>query len=288
MDHCMRVARQFDFDGIEVTMEDPAPLLPEALSSATDDILAIGRSVGMTTERPGGLSVSSTDAEIRDVARLAAQAGIRVHSLATMMLFFYPLSSPIPAVRDRGIHIVRRMIHAGAILGADTILIYPGMVTPSVGYGEVYRRSQAVLRDIEVEARREGVVLALENVWNRFLQSPLEMARYIDELQSPYIGVYFDVANVLRLGYPEDWLRILGPRVKGIHFKDFRRDVDNIRGFTHLLHGDVDWPAVAGALREIGYAGFVTVEVPPLQTYPQKGIADARSSLDRILATRAD
>jgi hexulose-6-phosphate isomerase len=285
MDRCLRKACELDFDGLEVTMEDPAPLLPEALSSATDDILAIGRSVGMTTERPGGLTVSSTEAEIRAIARVAAQAGICVHSIATMMLFFYPLSSPVPAVRDRGVQIVLRMIRAGAILGVDTVLIYPGMVTPTVGYREVYRRSQAVLRDLEVEARQKGVVLALENVWNRFLQSPLEMARYVDELQSPSIGVYFDVANVLRLGYPEDWLRILGPRVKGVHFKDFRCDVNNIRGFTHLLHGDVDWAAVAGALREIGYTGFVTIEVPPLHTYPEKGIADARASLDRILRT---
>jgi hexulose-6-phosphate isomerase len=280
---CLRMARELGFEGLEITMEDPAPLLPEALSAISDDILAIGRSVGMTTERPGGLTLTSSEAEISAVGHLAAEAGIRVHSIATMMLFFYPLSSPIPVVRDMAIRIVRQMMQAAAILGADTVLIYPGMVTPSSGYLEVYRRSQAVLRGLEGEARQHGVVLALENVWNRFLQSPIEMARYVDELNSPHIGIYFDVANVLRLGYPEDWLRILGPRVRGVHFKDFRRDIDNIRGFTHLLHGDVDWPAVAAALHDTDYGGYVTLEAAPLHTCPEKGIADAKASLDKIL-----
>ena len=283
MADCLRMAAELGFDGLEATMEDPAPLLPEAVASCTDDILAIGRSVGMTTVRPGALTVASSEEDAREVGRLARAAGVRVHSVATMMLFFYPLSSPIPAVRDKGIQTVLRMLRAAATLKADTVLIYPGLVTPSVGYREVYQRSQAVLRDLESEARRLGVVLALENVWNRFLQSPLEMARYIDELGSEYVGAYFDVANVLRLGYPQDWLRVLGARVKGVHFKDFRRDIDTILGFTHLLHGDVDWPAVVAALKGIGYQGFVTVEVAALAADPEKGLRDAKSSLDRIL-----
>ncbi len=284
MGDCLRLAAQLGFDGFEVALEDAEPLLPEALGASTADILAIGRSVGMATARPGALSVRSSEAEVRAVGQMAAAAGIRIHSIATMMLFFYPLSSPLRAVRERGIAVVERMLQAAALLGAETLLIIPGLVTPQVGYREVYERSQAVLRALAQEAARLGVVLAVENVWNRFLQSPLELARYLDEIGSDAVGAYFDVANVLRLGYPQDWLRILGPRVKGIHFKDFRCDVDSILGFTHLLHGDVDWPAVRAALHEIGYTGYLTLEVTPLRTYPEKGLRDAKASLDLILA----
>jgi L-ribulose-5-phosphate 3-epimerase len=283
MARCIGLASELGFDGLEVTMEDPEPLLPEARDASTQDILAIGRSVGMTTMRDGALTINSTEAEVQQVGLLAEDTGIRVHSIATMMLFFYPLSSRIPAVRDKGIDVVLKMLRAASTLGADTILIVPGLVTPSVGYREVYERSQSVIRDLEPEARRLGIVLAIENVWNRFLLSPLEMARYLDELGSEYVGAYFDVANVMTFGYPADWLRILGRRVRGIHFKDFRRDIDNILGFTYLLHGDVDWRAVTGALREISYRGYVTVEVPPLKTHPEKGPQDAKTSLDLIL-----
>ena len=283
MSRCLEVTSELGFDGFEVTMEDPTPLLPEAVNETTNEILAIGGSVGMTLIREGALNLNSPASEISKIAQLAASIGIRVHSIATMMLFFYPLSSQVPSVREKGIGIVVKMLEAASSLGADTILIVPGLVTPSVGYKEVYRRSQAVIRDLETEARRLGIVMAIENVWNRFLLSPLEMVRYVDELDSPYVGVYFDVANVLTYGYPHDWLRILGPRVKGVHFKDFRRDVDNILGFTHLLHGDINWPAVSTALKDINYQGYVTVEVPPLKTHPEKGIKEARDSLHLIL-----
>jgi L-ribulose-5-phosphate 3-epimerase len=283
MARCIGLASELGFDGLEVTMEDPGPLLPEAREASTKDILAIGRSVGMTMTRDGALTINSTEAEIREVGLLAKEAGTRIHSVATMMLFFYPLSSRVPTVRDKGIDVALRMLRTASVLGADTVLIIPGLVTPSVGYQEAYRRSQSVIRDLETEARRLDVVLAIENVWNRFLLSPLEMTRYLDELGSEYVGAYFDVANVMTVGYPADWLRELGHRVKGVHFKDFRRDIDNILGFTHLLHGDVDWHAVIGELREISYQGYVTVEVPPLKTHPEKGPRDTKTSLDLIL-----
>ncbi len=281
---CVQQAADLGFDGIELTMEDPAPLTAEAEAACTEDILAIGRSVGMTTTRTGALTIESSPDEIEQVGHVTASAGIRVHSLATMMLFFYPLSSPLRSLRDKGIDVVLHMLRAASHLGADTVLIYPGLVTPTVGYREVYRRSQAIVRDLAAEAERLGVAMALETVWNRFLQSPLEMVDYIDEIGSDYVGAYVDVANLLRLGYPQDWLHILGSRVRGVHFKDYRRDVDNILGFTHLLHGDVDWPAVVDALRAIDYTGFVTVEVPPIPSMPEHGPREAKAALDMILA----
>jgi hexulose-6-phosphate isomerase len=281
---CLSLTSKLGFDGLELVMDDSSPVLPEALGECAEDILAIGKSVGVTSLREDALTLTSSESEIARLEKTARSANTRVHSIATMLLFYYPLSSALRAVRDRGIDVVLRMLRAAAILRADTILIVPGLVTPSVGYKVAYERSQAVLRDLETEARRLKIVMAIENVWNRFLLSPLEMARYVDELDSPWVGAYVDVANLLTYGYPEDWISILGPRVKGVHFKDFRKDIDNILGFVHLLHGDVNWPGVVRALRDICYDGYVTVEVPPLKILPLKGISDAMTSLEAILS----
>jgi hexulose-6-phosphate isomerase len=288
MQECVSLTAELGFDGLEISLEDPGPLLSAAMDDTTPEILAIGQSIGMTTAREGALDLNSSLQDLTRVSEMAAEAGIQIHSVATMMLFFYPLSSPISSTRARGIQIVLDMLKAASVLGADTILVVPGLVTTSTGYREALQRSRDVIRDLVPEASRLGIVMAIENVWNRFLLSPLEMADYIDSFESPYVGAYFDVGNVLAHGYPDDWLRILGPRVKGIHFKDFRRDIGNILGFTHLLHGDVDWDAVTGALGEIGYTGYITVEVPPLKNRPLKGLRDARSSLDLILSRLSD
>ena len=288
MEQCLRLTAELGFEGLEVTMESSDPLPPEAVNETTQEIFDIGDSVGMTEAREGALSFESSLAEIKGVANLAADIGTRIHSIATMGHFFYPLSSPVQSVRDQGLEMALKMLEAAHTLGADTILLVPGLVTPSVGYREVYSRSQRAILELEEKAQELDIVIAIENVWNRFLLSPLEMAQYIDELNSPNVGVYFDVANILAYGYPEDWLRILGERIKAVHYKDFRKDIGNILGFTHLLHGDVNWSAVTGALRDIGYAGYVTVEVPPLRAHPLKGVRDAMSSLHLILRSTAD
>jgi len=283
-DRCMQLTSKLGFDGLEMVIEDEAPLLPEALDACTDEVLAIGRSVGVIQVREGALTVDSSPSEVQRLNERATAYGIRIHSVASVLLFFYPLSSPVAVVRDKGIDVVLKMMQAASVFGASTVLVIPGLVTPNVGYREAYDRSQAVIRDLATEASRLGVVLGLENVWNRFLLSPLEMARFIEEIASPSVGAYFDVANILTYGYPEDWLRILGSHVRAVHFKDYKKDVDNIRAFVHLLHGDVDWPAVALALSEIDYSGFVTAEVPALRVYPEKGLADTKSAMDLILA----
>lgn len=283
MQECLTTAKLFGFDGFEISMEDPEPLLPEALNESTAEILAIGESVGMTKSRQGAVHLNSPRSHIEVVSQQASSIGIKIHSLATMMLFFYPLSSPIAKVRDKGISVVTKMLEAAEIFNAETILVVPGLVTPSTGYDDVYKRSMAVMKELEAEARRKGIILAIENVWNRFLLSPLEMVRYIDEIDSSYVGAYLDVANVMPYGYPADWIKTLGARIKGVHFKDFRLDIGNILGFTHLFHGDVDLNSAYNALKEIRYDGYVTLEVPPLKTNPLKGVEDSKKSLDLIL-----
>ncbi|RPJ45010.1 MAG: sugar phosphate isomerase/epimerase, partial [Chloroflexi bacterium] len=108
-----------------------------------------------------------------------------------------------------------------------------------------------------------GVTICIENVWNKFLLSPLEMKGFIDSFGSPCVGSYFDVGNVLLTGYPDQWIRILGPRIRRVHIKDFKKSVGTAAGFCDLLEGDVDFDAVKKALSGIQYSGYVTAEIIP-------------------------
>src|SRR5690606_27691514 len=128
-------------------------------------------------------------------------------------------------------------------------------------------------------AESAGVSIAIENVWNKFLLSPLEMRSFIDATGSSYVGSYFDVGNVVVNGYPEHWIRILGHRIKKVHFKDYRRQAGGLHGFVDLLAGDVNYPAVVEALKAIGYNNFVTAEmIPPYAHHAEQIIYNTSKS----------
>ena len=191
----------------------------------------------------------------------AAAAGIKIHSVMNMDHWKYPLSSPDPAVVERSREGARVSLHNAKLWDADTILLVPAVVNAEISYRDAYKRSQENIRKLIPLAEELKVTIAIEEVWNKFLLSPLEFARYIDEFQSPWIRSYFDVGNVVLYGYPEDWIRTLGPRIAKLHIKDFswRKMVAK---WVPLGEGDIDWHAIYAALREIGYKGTATVELP--------------------------
>ena len=167
------------------------------------------------------------------------------------------------------------------IPGAVDIFFNPD--EPVVPYDVAYDRLRRVLDDLVPYADKKKVAIALENVWNRFLLSPLEVRDLVDAYSSDYLGVYFDTGNIMLIGYPEQWIRILGKRIKRVHFKDFRRAVGTVEGFVDLLEGDVDWPAVMASLREIGYGGYCTAELIPTYYHaPQMRWENASKAMDAI------
>ena len=185
-----------------------------------------------------------------------------------------------------------KMLESAEILGADTILVIPGCVdvffdpdAPVVPYDEVYEIVLAVLKDLAPYAEKHKVNIGVENVGNKFLLSPLEMKGLIDQVGSPYVGVYFDVGNCLGLmGYPEQWIKILGKRIKKIHLKDYRLAVGSVEGYLDLLEGDVNWPAVMKELRDIGYDSYLTAEMIPTYRFaPEVRIAATKLAIDKII-----
>ena len=230
------------------------------------------------------LPIDSTEKDIADVLRCAEKAGVELLSVATGLGWKYPLSSPDPKVREDGKEALKRTMQIAHWAGIDSVLAVPGVVTPEVRYDVALENSLASIQDLIPTAEKLGVCIAVENVWNKLLLSPTEMRDFVDQFESEYVGAFFDVGNILLYGYPEHWISILGSRIRKIHVKDFKTNVGNLDGFVMLLEGEVNWPAVMRALREIGYEGPVTAEYFPYTHAPETALRHCKSSLDAILA----
>ena len=215
------------------------------------------------------------------------ESGLPIPGIVDSVHWRKTLSDPDPAVRAEGLDGLKTALDDAHAYGATTVLLVPAVVNKEVSYAEAYDRSQAEIRKVLPMAEELGVKIAIENVWNGFLLSPLECARYLDEFESDWIGWYFDVGNVVNYGWPEHWIRTLGPRILKLDIKEYsrqKRDKEGpYAGFRVLLgEGDCDWPAVVEALEEIGYEGWGTAEVPGGDTARLRDIA---ARMDRILPT---
>ncbi len=198
--------------------------------------------------------------------KAAEKAGIKIHSVMNMDHWKYPLSSPDASVVERSLKGARTSLQNAHFWGADTVLVVPAVVDAKTSYRDAYTRSQQSIRKLIPLAEELRVIVALEEVWNKFLLSPIEFAGYIDSFKSPWIRAYFDVGNVKLYGYPEDWIRTLGKRIVKLHIKDFswKRGSDDkmVANWVPLTEGDLDWPAIYSALKEIDFHGTATVELP--------------------------
>lgn len=231
----------------------------------------------------GELGLSTDEAAARALGSAVESEGLQVAGLSTGLYWRYSPTSEDTATRQKARDIARQQLTVAAALGAGAILVVPGQVGPaadgsSVSYDAAYERAEEFLAALAPEAESAGVDLAIENVWNKFLLSPLEMKRIIDDSGSARIGAYFDVGNILLYGYPEQWIEILGPRVRRVHLKDFRRSTDKSGGFVDIGAGDVDWEAVGAALGRVEYGGPLTAEVFPTE----EERADLESYISRI------
>jgi hexulose-6-phosphate isomerase len=204
------------------------------------------------------------DAEAMKAA--SEKVGLPIHSVMNMDHWKYPFSSADPAVVEKSLEGARTSIRNAHLWGASTVLLVPGVVNAQTSYKDAYVRSQVAVRKLIPLAEEFNITLALEEVWNKFLLSPLEFARYIDEYNSPRVRAYFDVGNVVLYGYPQDWIRTLGKRIVKLHIKDFsfKRDKTNDTSVGRWVSpgdGDIDWIVVHAALEEIGYQGTATLEL---------------------------
>ena len=260
----MKLAKDAGFEGIELDVSGDGPI---TLDSDEDAIAAIGS--------------------------LAADSGLTLSGLATGMYWEFNPASENAELRAQAKVVLEKQIRVASQLGIGAVLVVPGSVgadfipgCEELSYDKVWDRATEFISNALPLAKELGVDIGIENVWNKFLLSPLEMARFIDQFDDAHVGSYFDVGNVLATGYPEHWIRILKDRIRRVHVKDYRRAVGSVDGFVDLLSGDVNWPEVVQSLKSIGYSGWVAAEmIPPVPFYkyaPETLIDNTSRAMDSI------
>lgn len=223
-----------------------------------------------------------------EVLKARDATGLTIPSVCGAQHWKFPLSDPDAAIRDQGVAALKVSLEDAAAYGADTVLIVPGRVSETVSYDDCWNRSVAELKKAVPVAINLKVKIALENVWNNFLISPMEAASFVDQFKSPYVGFYFDCGNVLVYGWPEQWIKILGRRIAKVHIKEFSRKIADTQGKSagfkvNLQEGDVNWALVMKALDDIGYSGWTTIEQPGGNT--PEGLKDLCVRLTNIQAS---
>ena len=259
---CFELAKDAGYDGVEVALDEK-----------------------------GLISLESTKEDAIAVRAMAEEAGIELYSLASLLYWTYNYTSENEENRKKAKEITKKQLQVASWLGCDSILVVPGAVgvdwlpgTEVVDYEVAYNRAYEALKEMAPIAEEYKVHIAIENVGNKFLLSPLEMRRLIDSIDSQYVGAYFDVGNVLSTGYPEHWIRILGDRIKKIHLKDYKRAK---YAMVDLLAGDVDYIAVKAMLETIGYNDWLTAEmIPPYAQFPETILYNTSNSMDKIMGRK--
>lgn len=258
LDDAFLMAKRAGFDGVEVALSDK-----------------------------GELTLDTTEAELAEIKAAADNAGITLYSVASGIYWKYPFTANDRKTAETARAYGRKQIEIAAALGCDTVLIVPGVVSGAgepfgnIPYDVAYDRALAAMTGLAAYGKEKGVAVGVENVWNKFLLSPLEMRDFVDKTGA---AAYFDAGNVLVNGYPEHWIDILGGRIAKVHIKDFVRKIGNITGFVDLLAGDVNFAATMAALRRAGYDGFVTAEVSPYPKAPEVLLQNTSRAMDAIFS----
>ena len=248
VDEILEASAKIGFDGVELNLDEESLNLPRS--------------------------------ERKAIVEKASSLGLELPSLCTGMFWKFNLASPDRKVRDMGVEVLRKGCEFASDIGAKVLLVVPAVAVAEVSYQEMWKLSKESILKAVHAAEEHSVILGVENVWNRFLYSPLEFRKFIEEINHPNVKAYFDVGNIHFLGFPQQWIRHLSDLIVCVHVKDFLR---SSLQFRQLLEGDVPWPEVMKALREIGYNGFLNVEVSPYPGHPLKAAMDSKAALDLIL-----
>lgn len=262
---CLQLAKDAGFDGIELNYDLENDLSPKS-----------GRK------------------DYQEVRRLADKIGIQISGLCSFLFWPYPLSNNDPAKRAKGMELAGKIAQAAHDLGVENVLLVPGAV--DIPWRDDYepvpndvcdRRAREAVGKLARQAEKLKVCLNIENIFfSGYLMTPAEMNDFVDSFQSEYVKIHFDTGNISIFQHPEHWVRLMGKRIKNIHFKEFsKKSTDySLETFRPLLDGTTNWPAVTEELDKIGYRGYVTFEYfHPYRHYPEALIYQTSDSLDRIL-----
>ncbi|MCB1230358.1 MAG: sugar phosphate isomerase/epimerase [Verrucomicrobiae bacterium] len=150
---------------------------------------------------------------------------------------------------------------------------------------ESWNETQDIIRQGLPAAEKHQVKILVENVWAGFLISALDTVRYVDEINHPWFGSYFDVGNNVRWGVPQHWIELLGPRIGRLDIKEWderkHRSEGLAKGFSSPIgEGTIEWDQVRAALKKINYQGWATAEVG---SGDRARLADIAARMDKVL-----
>lgn len=253
--------------------------------------------IELTLGDAGDITMESTQADMEKIRKTADEVGLKIAAVATGLFWGCSLTANDPAVRDQAKKNAVKEIEIASWLGADAVLVIPGAVdvfflpdAEIIPYEVCYQRAQEAIKELVSVAEKHGVKIGCENVWNKFLLSPLEMRDFVDSIGSDFVGVYFDVGNAVLTGFPEDWINILGKRIVRVHLKDFKSagfdgSVGAVDGFCDLTEGDINWPNVVAALKNAGYDSYLTAEmIPPTSNITRENVIQrASDAISKII-----
>lgn len=234
---------------------------------------------GVELDSPGGPPAE-------EVLAAKQETGLEVPGVVDSVHWRQTLGDPDPAVRKAGLDGLITALRDCEAYGGTSVLLVPAVVNETIAYDDAYKRSQDEVRKAIPVAADLGVKISIENVWNQFLLSPMEAARYVDELESPIVGWHFDIGNIVNYGWPEQWIRILAHRINRLDVKGYsrkKRDAEGLwKGFgVEIGEGDCGWDRVMRALRDIGYAGWAAAEVGGGD---EARLTDIARRMDRVFA----
>jgi len=244
----------------------------------------------------GEFSPGISKERCKEIRRYAESLGVKIETCATGTYWGLSLASTSASTRKKATAFTKEYLQVASWVGAKVCLVIPGAVfvawdekQPVIPYAKVWELATASIKSLLPVAKKAGVVMGIENVWNGFLADPVAMRIFIDQFKSRYVGAYFDVANCAINGFPEHWIEILNKRIAAIHIKNFKRNdcAGGLHGFgDDLLDGDVNFDAVKKALKKIGYKGPLTAEMIPFSRLPNLVLPDiplARDTAQKLL-----
>ncbi|EDY18055.1 Xylose isomerase domain protein TIM barrel [Chthoniobacter flavus Ellin428] len=233
------------------------------------------------------LNLPDADLSVDIINQAKAASGLDVAGIICTPHWKFPLSDPDPAKRERTVIGLQQALTQGGEIGCTRVLLVPGVVNKQVDYLQCWQRAIEGIKRCTDAAEKAKCHIAIENVWNLFITNPVDAARFVDEINHPYVGWHFDIGNCVTYGWPEHWVRILNKRIRNLHIKEYsrkKRDAEGpYKGFqVELGEGDDDWPSIMTALDEIGYQGYGILEVPGGDATRLKFLAERT---DKILAS---
>ena len=250
---CIDSAAEFGVDGVELTVGDVVP-------------------------------VTADETFCKKVREYAASKNIGIRTVATGASWNLRLSDPCDKKRAEAVEWTKNYLRIASWFGAEAALVIPGVVNagwdascPITPAKTVWKQSTRSMWDLLDTAESLNVAVACENVWSKFLTDPFAMKAFVDQFDSPFIGTYLDVANCLNVGFPQDWVDVLGNRIKGIHFKNWKSEDfgGGLHGFgDDITVGEADFKAILAAMDRVGYTGPVTLEMIPFSRLPDMVLPD--------------